>query len=1212
MIGVDGHLKLTDFGLSKQLEEESPGSGEKRSTTRTICGTPEYIAPEVLQGKPYNQTIDWWTYGCLVYEMVHGRAPFRSLDMGSLVQLITRGKVSFDAEMCSKTLETMLRKFLVVDADSRLGSTKTGSGNTVREDPFFASMDWDALMLKEVPAPCALSEMFGDEGAKKSMPRAKRESRLQAEFQTWSGKDDTEDEELAMLRGPSPSPSSFNIALAEQPDEPSGNRMRRPSSQASSTYEENDGRPSPSNMVNAKMLEHNTKANAYDSGRAALSLELTRTGTIWAISQSLVRALGYNHLGKSMVLGKSMLESDSTLLEKAGLAKFSDAFDKAKELLDERLSGQEGGSTGRRTSRESAKSDGDSADSGSSPSGGEVAVASPGSAPSPSKVKSDLPDLTVWFQTASGGRVCMQITFEVVTLDQESSYQDSFGGPTGLVMLTMTDVTVAERNKELVATRYQLAYNDKAPDSDLIDFFSEYVQESTRSVPVPGTKRRSPTPTNELLAAGGAPGGSAGAAPDESGVPPGVRAYLARRRILIRAFPDLQFTMLEQTTQGGSVYTSWQYTGTHLGPYPDANIFEDDEGYQASVIHPSGARVHCHGISIDVFENGRIVDHSVFYDEAAVRAQLVLKAGSDSRGRNTRAILRRAHDTRAQNESGITVQLYLSVRKEHAHGGVCVGAMMRPVVSTAPRYSAHELTMMSTMEAYYASKATAQMGSFVTDGFCLCEAGIPHGSSPRGAKAEVAKRAEVGERSPASVILCSRAFARILNLKDRELLRTDLHALLEPTVRKTNPEVADRLASALTKQEPFHAVFEAHMSGEAASPRRSPRKAANGLSTASLPEDMQQVEATPATGDETPPGRVITIDAAPFTFERRLYWSVLISDLSDDLVLNNIDVNRRPPNDGTDQSPDKPSPQLGPKAGPGGKPAHGLLQRPQPFKSPIKRASRGQKLELADHFVHCVPSSWRWFGCKMLQNVMTAAMHASNAALSLSDLRGEDAPLVWIAEGFSRLNGWTRIEAIGRNCRFLQSDASDVGAIYEMRRAIAARVHTRVYLWNENIRGEGFWSMLSLSPGGDDGLKNPKEGALASSDDARARYVMGLQTQMTKADMRFIFEKVLAYRSYHWDAPEDVPQSPVSLPTPLTLGTAPQAPPVLWPLASSDAAASPAAASTGDVATALGAWEAEHIKLHGRKPTPGEVTAMVLDVYRKMETATTTAAVDVA
>ena len=151
MIGVDGHLKLTDFGLSKRLRDEATGSvlgdaglamglGEAgggsadsgKTRTRTICGTPEYIAPEVLQGKPYHSSIDWWTYGCLVYEMVHGGAPFRSLDMGSLVQLITRCRIKFKPEFCSPVLEDMLRKLIKVDADSRLGAPPRGA-DSVKE-----------------------------------------------------------------------------------------------------------------------------------------------------------------------------------------------------------------------------------------------------------------------------------------------------------------------------------------------------------------------------------------------------------------------------------------------------------------------------------------------------------------------------------------------------------------------------------------------------------------------------------------------------------------------------------------------------------------------------------------------------------------------------------------------------------------------------------------------------------------------------------------------------------------------------------------------------------------------------------------------------------------------------------------------------------------------------------------------------------------------
>ena len=396
-----------------------------------------------------------------------------------------------------------------------------------------------------------------------------------------------------------------------------------------------------------------------------------------------------------------MVDGASSLVESGDLAKFCGAFEKAQESLDEKLH--------------------------MLPTA--AAAATSGAIEDAETPK--LPDVTVWLRTASNGRVCMQCSLEVAMLD--ASYRDT-GGPAGIITLTMIDVTAAETKKEIVARRYELAYNEKAPDSVLADFFASWMKENTKAVPVPGTRR----PSAEEYE--GAPAGEDGSVAKKEGassgavlpgvrqpgdpyvrgdeISSGVRAYLERRRILVKAFPDLKFTMLEQTSQGDSVYTSWQWTGTHLGPYPC------DNGEELS---PSGARVHVHGISIDVFDrHTRIVDHSVFYDENAIRAQLEIKA-SASRGRDTRSIIRRAHNARKKlmQESSITVQLYLSVRKAQggSSGAAVVGAMMRPVVSTAPRYSPMELTMMSTMEVYYASKATAHIGSFDTDGFCLCDGG---------------------------------------------------------------------------------------------------------------------------------------------------------------------------------------------------------------------------------------------------------------------------------------------------------------------------------------------------------------------------------------------------------------------------------------------------------------------------------------------------------
>jgi serine/threonine protein kinase len=78
LVSSDGHLKLTDFGLSKQginsigYNDESEFGNEEK-TTYTFCGTPDYLAPEIIQGKPHGKAVDWWGFGILIYEMITGK-----------------------------------------------------------------------------------------------------------------------------------------------------------------------------------------------------------------------------------------------------------------------------------------------------------------------------------------------------------------------------------------------------------------------------------------------------------------------------------------------------------------------------------------------------------------------------------------------------------------------------------------------------------------------------------------------------------------------------------------------------------------------------------------------------------------------------------------------------------------------------------------------------------------------------------------------------------------------------------------------------------------------------------------------------------------------------------------------------------------------------------------------------------------------------------
>lgn len=123
-----GHLALTDFGLSKQNIDSTGGA-------TTFCGTAEYIAPELLKGQKYGPAVDWWSFGILLFEMMHGRTPFydknRKLMFYRIINTEPSFPPTFTPEACS-----CIRALLRVNEQERLGSGPSG-GREIMECDFF-------------------------------------------------------------------------------------------------------------------------------------------------------------------------------------------------------------------------------------------------------------------------------------------------------------------------------------------------------------------------------------------------------------------------------------------------------------------------------------------------------------------------------------------------------------------------------------------------------------------------------------------------------------------------------------------------------------------------------------------------------------------------------------------------------------------------------------------------------------------------------------------------------------------------------------------------------------------------------------------------------------------------------------------------------------------------------------------------------------------
>ncbi|KNC52144.1 AGC protein kinase [Thecamonas trahens ATCC 50062] len=139
LLDHEGHIKITDFGLSKQFE--SPNE-----TTETFCGTPEYLAPEILQGKGHGKGVDWWSLGTLMYEMLTGLPPFYSQNVNVMYQKILGGTLTFP-DIISADAREVLEGMLNRDPDARLGSGPSGFED-VKKQVFFADLDWDRVLTR--------------------------------------------------------------------------------------------------------------------------------------------------------------------------------------------------------------------------------------------------------------------------------------------------------------------------------------------------------------------------------------------------------------------------------------------------------------------------------------------------------------------------------------------------------------------------------------------------------------------------------------------------------------------------------------------------------------------------------------------------------------------------------------------------------------------------------------------------------------------------------------------------------------------------------------------------------------------------------------------------------------------------------------------------------------------------------------------------------
>ena len=152
LMDLDGHIKISDFGLSKILDRPN-------DKTFTLCGTPQYISPEILDTEGYDKTVDWWSLGIFFYEMLTGSLPFKIPKENQINLKIYQEPIKFPQNMNPEAIN-LISQLLKANPKKRLGYGEKDA-QKIKEHPYFKDVDWDKYWNREIEPPF-LPEIEGE------------------------------------------------------------------------------------------------------------------------------------------------------------------------------------------------------------------------------------------------------------------------------------------------------------------------------------------------------------------------------------------------------------------------------------------------------------------------------------------------------------------------------------------------------------------------------------------------------------------------------------------------------------------------------------------------------------------------------------------------------------------------------------------------------------------------------------------------------------------------------------------------------------------------------------------------------------------------------------------------------------------------------------------------------------------------------------------